>query len=232
METPTEANSGSSGETTTQTNAKATPAARLSGRRAQAARNDQLVLEAARAVFIADPTAPIAAVAERAGVGISVLYRRYRSKDELLQRLSLDGLRRYIAEAEAALADEGDPWAAFAGFMRRALDAGTSALTIRFAGSFTATDEHHRLGRAAFAATQRLLDRVRAAGVLRADIEASDISLLFEQLQAVRVGDERRANELRHRYLTLLLDALHAPGATPLPGPPPSWEEIGRRYDA
>src|SRR3954453_20627175 len=96
----------------------------LSGRRAQAARNDQRILDAARAVFIADPGAPIAAVAERAGVGISALYRRYPSKDELLQRLSLDTLLRYIAEAETALADEGDPWAAFATFMSRALDAG------------------------------------------------------------------------------------------------------------
>jgi len=38
-----------------------TTTARLSGRRAQAARNDQLVLDAARAVFTADPGAPIAA---------------------------------------------------------------------------------------------------------------------------------------------------------------------------
>ena len=65
-------------------------------RRAQAARNDQRILEAARTMFIDDPAAPIAAVAERAGVGIGALYRRYRSKDELLQRLAGDGLRRYI----------------------------------------------------------------------------------------------------------------------------------------
>ena len=41
----------------------------LSGRRAQAARNDQLILDSARAVFIADPAAPITAVA-MAGVPI------------------------------------------------------------------------------------------------------------------------------------------------------------------
>ncbi len=54
-------------------------------------------------VFTADPNAPISAVAERAGVGISALYRRYRSKEELLQELSLNGLRRYLDEVEAAL---------------------------------------------------------------------------------------------------------------------------------
>jgi hypothetical protein len=39
----------------------------LSGRRVQAARNDGAILAAARDVFLEDPKAPIAAVAERAG---------------------------------------------------------------------------------------------------------------------------------------------------------------------
>src|SRR5882672_5791579 len=105
----------------------------LSGRQAQAARNDQLILDAARTVFIDDPGAPIAAVAERARVGISALYRRYASKEDLLRRLCRDGLDRYIGAAEAALADEGDPWDAFAGFMRSAVDAETHSLTLRLA---------------------------------------------------------------------------------------------------
>ena len=84
----------------------------MSGRRAEAARNDERILDAARAVFVADPAAPIAAVAEQAGVGISALYRRYASKEELLRRLCADGLVAYLAAAEEALADEGDPWEA------------------------------------------------------------------------------------------------------------------------
>lgn len=60
-------------------------------------------LDAARAVFLADANAPISAVAERAGVGISALYRRYPSKDVLLRTLCHDGLRRYNAEADAAI---------------------------------------------------------------------------------------------------------------------------------
>ena len=202
----------------------------LSGRRAQAARNDQRILEAARAVFTADPEAPIAAVAARAGVGIAALYRRYRSKEELLQRLALDGLRGYIAETEAALADDADPWDAFASFLRRSLDSGAGSLTVRLAGAFTPTQELQRAGRDAHAATQRLLDRAKAAGALHPDITVGDISLLLEQLQAVQVADPDRTRQLRHRYLALLLDGLHRP-ATPLPGPAPSWEEISRRYD-
>jgi AcrR family transcriptional regulator len=203
----------------------------LSGRRAQAARNDQRILDAARAVFTADPGAPIAAVAERAGVGISALYRRYPSKDDLLQRLSLDTLRRYIAAAEAALADDGDPWIAFATFMSRALDAGTGSLTLRFAGTFPATDELQRAGQRAYEVTKLLIDRTLSAGALRPDITVGDLSLIFEQLQSVHVRDEHRAGQLRHRYLTLILDALHTPSGAPLPGPPPAWEEIRSRYD-
>ena len=202
----------------------------LRGRQAEAARNDEAIREAARAVFLADPDAPIAAVAERAGVGIGALYRRYKSKDELLQRLAADGLGRYVAELEAALADEGDPWEAFAAFMRRAVQARTSSITHRLAGRFTPTDELREQGRRAYELTQRLLHRTKAAGELREDVEVTDLSLLFEQLRAVDVGAEERSRELRLRYLALLLDALRMPHAEPLPGPPAAWGELTGRY--
>ncbi len=203
----------------------------MSGRRAQAARNDRRILDAAREVFVADPGAPIAAVARRAGVGISALYRRYASKEELLRRLCSEGLQRYIATAEAALADEGDPWAAFTEFMRRIVDADTHSLVLRLAGTFTPTEELYRDGRKAQELNVRLFERTRAAGAIRPDVEVVDIALLFEQLAAVRVVDEERTRQLRHRYLALVLDALHSPSGSPLPGPPPSWEEIGQRWE-
>lgn len=202
----------------------------LSGRRAEAALNDRRILAAAREVFVADPEAPIAAVAARAGVGIGALYRRYGSKEELLRRLSLDGLRVYIAETEAALADDGDPWTAFAGFMRRVLDADTHSLTLRLAGTYTPTEELWREGDRANELTIRLLDRTKAAGVLRPDLVVGDLSLLFEQLAAVRLNDRDRTDQLRHRYLALLLDALRMPSAAPLPGPAPEWREISGRF--
>ena len=208
------------------------PTARpLSGRRAQAARNDELILQAARAVFVSDPGAPISAVAARAGVGISALYRRYGSKEELLRQLSGDGLRRYIAEAEAALADEGDPWAAFVGFMHRIVDADTHSLTLRLAGTFTPTVELARDASTSLELNIRLLERTRAAGAVRADLDVNDLTFLFEQVASIRLGDEVRTSQLRHRYLALLLDALHTPAPGPLPGPPPTWEEVGSRWN-
>jgi AcrR family transcriptional regulator len=210
---------------------KETTPAPLSGRRAQAARNDQQILDAARAVFVADPGAPIAAVAERAGVGIGALYRRYASKEELLRQINAEALQRYIAAAEAALADDGDPWSAFVDFMRRIVDADTHSLTLRLAGTFTPTDELTRDAAKAQELNVRLFERTRAAGAIRSDIEVGDITLLLEQLAAVRVAGEERTRQLRHRYLALLLDALHASSGTQLPGPPPGWEEISRRWE-
>ncbi len=73
------------------------------------------------------------------------------------------------------------------------------------------------------------MERTKAAG-LRQDIGVADLSLLFEQLQAIDVGDADRSRELRRRHLALMLDGLHRPGAEPLPGPPPSWGEMSARY--
>lgn len=204
----------------------------MNGRKAQAALNDERILDAARAVFIADPGAPISAVAERAGVGISALYRRYRSKDELLQKLCTDAIRTYADIAESAAMSQDGPWEVFVSFMRDALDARSGSLTIRLAGQFTVSEELLAEVPRAFENTRRVLERAKTAGEVRSEIEVGDISLLLEQLQAVDVGDESRTSQLRHRYLMLILDGLHHVSAAKLPGPAPTWDEIGSRYDA
>lgn len=202
----------------------------MSGRKAEAARNDGVILAAAREVFTANPDAPISAVAKRAGVGISALYRRYESKEGLLQKLSADGLDAYVSAVEDALADEGNRWEAFVRFMRRAVDAETNSLTSRLAGTFTPTEELYREGQRARELNERLFERVREAGVVRGDLVFDDISLLLEQLSSVRIGDKERTLQLRHRYLALFLEAIRAPAEDELPGPPPSWEETGGRW--
>lgn len=202
----------------------------LSGRRAEAARNDERILESARAVFIADPGAPISAVAEHAGVGVGALYRRYAGKEDLLRTICADGLQRFITAAEAALADRGDPWEAFAGFMRRCVEADTNSLTQRLAGTFTPTEELYREAGRAQGLLTALFERTQAAGALRADLEVNDVGLLLEQIAALRIGDQERTRELRRRYLELVLTAVRLSG-DPLPGPPPGWEEIAARWN-
>jgi AcrR family transcriptional regulator len=210
---------------------EASNAAPLSGRRAQAARNDVRILEAARTVFVADPDAPVSAVAEHAGVGISAVYRRYENKEELLRRLCAEGLGRYVEAAEAALAGAGAPADAFADFMRRVVDADTHALTVRLAGTFEPTDELRSEAVRAQELTAQLVERAQRAGALRADLTPEDLSCVFEQLTAIRLGDDERTSELRRRYLALQLDALDGSHTSELPGRAPSWQEISERWE-
>jgi AcrR family transcriptional regulator len=199
------------------------------GRRAQAARNDERILAAARAVFVADPAAPIAAVARRAGVGMSALYRRYPSKEDLLRALCADGLRRYIAAAEGALAGGGDAWGQFARFMRDAVEADASSLTVRLAGTFAPTPELYEMAARAGELNVALFDAARQAGAIRDDADVNDIALILEQLASIRLGEEETTRALRRRYLALALDGLR-PAHKALPGPPPSDEELTARW--
>jgi AcrR family transcriptional regulator len=209
-----------------------TPNAPLSGRRAQAARNDERILRAAREVFVADPGAPIAEVAKRGGVGISALYRRYPSKEELLRTLCRDGLQRYIDTLEAALADTGDPWEAFATFMRNAVAADSNSLTLRLAGTFEPTPDLFEQAERAQELNEKLFKRTQKAGAIRKDATVNDLGPLLEQIAALRLGDAERTAEIRQRYLTVLLDGLHTPAPSELPGPAPSWDEVTARWQA
>ncbi len=199
-------------------------------RRRDAALNDRKILESARAVFVADPGAPIGAVAKHAGVGIAALYRRYPSKEELLRALCAEGLGRYIEAAETALASHDDPWEALAGFMRAAVEADASSLTVRLAGTFTPTEDLYRAAARAGELNLSLFGRAQEAGAVRADADVNDLAMIFEQLASIRVGDEERRRQLRRRYLALALDGLRAAPGELLPAGAPSSDELTARW--
>jgi AcrR family transcriptional regulator len=204
---------------------------RPGGRQAEAARNDSRILTSARAVFLADPGAPIAAVAAHAGVGIGALYRRYPSKEDLLRKLCADGLRDYIAAAESAMAAHSDPWERFRAFMENAVEAGSSGLTIRLAGTFTPTPDLHAAAEHAGRLNVELFDAAQRAGAIRRDAVVNDLGPVFEQIASLGIGDEARTRELRRRYLALMLDGLRVGSMRPLPGPPPTDDELTSRWE-
>ncbi|MEV7806063.1 TetR/AcrR family transcriptional regulator [Microbispora sp. NPDC088329] len=201
----------------------------LAGRRSQAARNDAAILAAAREVFLADPKAPVSAVAERAGVGMSALYRRYPGKETLLRTLCHDGLRRWIEEAEAVEA-EPDAGKALVVFLERIVDADVHSLTVHLAGTFTPTEEMGRDARRAAELMGRLVERAHAAGRLRRDVVADDIGLVLEGCAAVRMPDPERTRELRRRFLSMVLGGLTGPDVNVLPGPAPEPGELNWRW--
>jgi AcrR family transcriptional regulator len=203
---------------------------RLKGRQAQAALNDGAILQAAREVFVADPTSPMSAVAKRAGVGIGALYHRYESKEDLLRTLCRQGQETYMATVERALASSDEPWPAFVDYLRRIVAANTHALTVRLAGAFTPTPEQYGLAERMQILSAELVERVHASGALRADITHLDLDFLLEFLASVRLGSVERSAELRQRHLTVIIDGLHSDDPTPLPGDSPNWEEQTSRW--
>lgn len=203
--------------------------ARLKGRQSQALRNNSAVIAAARQVFVENPDAKMSDVAQRAGVGQASLYRRYRSKNELLNVVCTDGMNAVVKAAEEALEDDGDAWEVLAAFMAGFIQSGGPA-QMNFAGKFNPDESLYVLAKRANRLTSKVVAKARAAGVLRADVTGADLALLAGQLSTIRSGDRDRDHGLQRRYLTLLLDGLRAPGRTTLPGGAPTFVEIENRW--
>jgi AcrR family transcriptional regulator len=206
------------------------------GRQAEAARNDMIVLAAAREVFAAmGADAPVSAVAERAGVGIGSLYRRYGSKDDLLRHLCMLAMRQSIAAAQEALAVP-DAWDGLTGYIRAAVAQGTGALA-PLAGAIETTPEMWEASRRGRDLLGSLVSRAHAIGALRADATPLDVAHLIEMFgrlgPAPRGSDEHGTEEhaIRLRLLAIAIDGLRAGQATaPLPGPPPSAAHYEARW--
>ncbi|MFG3442320.1 TetR/AcrR family transcriptional regulator [Nonomuraea sp. NPDC047897] len=201
------------------------------GRQAEAARNDVRLLEAAHEVFTTQGfDAPVSAIAKAAGVGMGSLYRRYRTKEELLQRLCVVAMERVVAAAEEALACD-DPWEGLTRYVRACVGNRAGALA-PVAGTIEVTDEMWRTSRRATELADRVVARAHEAGVLRGDMTTLDVSLLMEQFSRPAPGPPSPYHQrARERLLTVALDGLRAPGATPLPGEPPTAEWYEGRWE-
>lgn len=200
------------------------------GRQAEARRNDLAVLEAARDVFSAQGAdAPISAVAERAGVGMGTLYRRYGSKTELLQRLCVLAMRQGLEAADEALS-AADPWTGLAGYIGACIEMRSGALA-SLAGQVEVTAEMQATAERAIAAMTEIVARAQRAGHLREDVSPLDISYLIEAFsRRPRDADEGEERNVRSRLLAIMLDGLRPGATTPLPGRPPSRDRYVARW--
>jgi AcrR family transcriptional regulator len=200
------------------------------GRQAEAERNDRLLLDAAREVFAAQGAgAPVADVARRAGVGIGSLYRRYGSKDELLQRLCLLSMEQTIAAAQGALDRNTDAWTALTDCVYMCVALRSGALS-PLAGTVPVTDEMIAASRTAQDLLRALVERAQAAGSVRSDVNSIDVARLielFSRSSASSAGDDE---QVQRRLLALALDGLRATTADPLPGDPPTAASYAARW--
>src|SRR5256885_323832 len=146
--------------------------------RADATRNRERVLEAAKAVFSAGGTdASLEAVARRAGVGIGTLYRHFPTREALFEAVYRREVQQLVELAEA-LKSEASPVDALRRWLRSNVElVGTKkgmagGLSLAVPGSselYAHTFE--RLTKAVGA----LLDRAVSAGEIRSDISPADL---------------------------------------------------------
>jgi hypothetical protein len=134
-----------------------------------------------------------------------------------------------LARRTIEVIDE-DPWDHFVAFIGDAMDAGAGSLR-GLAGTFEADDDLNHVAQQMSRLIGEVLQRAQAAGAVRDDINANDVGRFFEMLRAIRVGDAERSNTLRRRYIALFAPAFQAPGTGPLPGPPPTWQEIAAAWN-
>lgn len=196
-----------------------TPAAR--GRRTRS--NDERILDAAKQVFGADPRASMAELGAAAGVGMSALYRRYSSKQALVETIVEEA--RVLYEREIDVAEDrleaGDPALdVYADFLLAIVDsnvyyASPGAPPVAAALARGATE-----WRKITDANRHLFDAIQSAGVLRPGLDFIEVGMLLGAISAVRGSTPDRSRNLRRRALAVVLDGLRA-GLAPLPGEPP-----------
>ncbi|MEU2428104.1 helix-turn-helix domain-containing protein [Streptomyces sp. NPDC007861] len=200
--------------------------------RADALRNRERIVAAAREMFVElGPDVPLDEIARRAGVGNATLYRNFPERTALVHEVVLSVMRRTTERAEAAAATEPDTFAALSRFTHEAADERIGALCPMLSGTFDHDHpdllaERDRLEQA----VRGLIDRAQAAGRVRTDIAVGDLMVALSQLTRPLPGTGcLDFDRFIHRHLQLLLDGLEAPARSGLPGTAVTLEDLRHR---
>jgi AcrR family transcriptional regulator len=188
--------------------------------RADAQRSTDALLEAALEVFAtAGVDAPVRQIADRAGVGIATLYRRFPQRSDLIVavfRHEVDA----CADAAPVLAAEHAPGEALALWMQRYADfIGTKRglATALHSGDPAFTTLPAYFDTRLQPALSVLLDAAAAAGEVRGGVEPNDLLRAVGNL-CMSVRDDR--GDYSQRMVTLLVDGLRYRANTSLNTPP------------
>jgi len=198
------------------------PAAAGGALRADAERNRQRIVAAARRMFAEHGLeVPMEEIARQAGVGVGTLYRRYPTRGDLIAAAFEAKMSAYAEAAREALADP-DPWRAFCTYVERicAMQAGDRGFTMVLTMTFPTARRFEVERRRAFADFSALVERAKAAGRLRADFVAEDLPMFLMANAGVLAATADAAPETWRRLVGYLLQACAASAAQPLPDPP------------
>ncbi|MEV6641544.1 helix-turn-helix domain-containing protein [Amycolatopsis sp. NPDC051371] len=190
--------------------------------RADARRNQERILVAARAVFAERGIdAPMATVARRAGVGVATLYRRFPARDALVRAAFTRQMETCTRAFTEALADP-DPWRGFRRLIETVceLQWEERGFPDAFLAAFPDDAAAHAESRGrADQGLAILVRRAQAAGKLRTDFRPSDLVVVFLAhggLVTARPADGAASR----RLVAYLLQAFRADAANEtLPAP-------------
>lgn len=197
--------------------------------RADAVRNRERILAAAREAFVEfGSAAPLDEVARRAGIGNATLYRHFPDRDTLVHHVVLFTTERVTASARDSLTEEPDAFAALCRFTHTAADERIGALCPMLADGFDRDHPELLAARTALAAAvESLLAAGQEAGLVRADIGAGDLMVALSQLSRPLPGTACfDTDTFAHRHLQLFLDGLRAPARSELPGSAATLEDL------
>lgn len=190
--------------------------------RADAERNRRRIVEAARAVFAESGLeVPLEVIAQRAGVGIATLYRRFPTREDLVAASFAPRMDEYLAAVEEALR-AADAWDGLCGFAARAcaMQAADRGLSDVLAQTFPTAKALEGQRAEAYGGLAELVGRAQAQGALRPDFVMEDFVLLLMANAGVVQATREVAPEASRRFVALLLDGFRSEGAHPLPAPP------------
>ena len=187
---------------------------RVGGRR-DAQRNHELLVEAARELFMEQGVeAPLEEVARRAGLGIGTLYRHFATRDALVEAIVERRMGELLAIADGAIS-EPDGWRGLVRLLEGTLglQAGDRMLKdvlMRYSPDAARLESVRAEVRGLF---EQILARARDEGTLRRDFALPDLALLFWSFAPVIDATAGVAPNAWRRHLCLLLDGLRAGAA-------------------
>ncbi|MER8095902.1 TetR/AcrR family transcriptional regulator [Streptomyces goshikiensis] len=214
------------------TTTPAAPALAVPKPRADAVRNRERILVAAREMLVESGVeAPLDEIARRAGVGNATLYRHFPDRAALVHHVVLFVTDRVSAHAERALAEEPDAFAALRRFTHAAADERIGALCPMLADDFDREHPELLASRDALEeAVQALLAAGQDSGLVRSDIGVGDLMMALSQLSRPLPGTAcPQVDRFVHRHLGLFLDGLRAPARSELPGEAVTLDVLRRK---
>ncbi|QIS22190.1 TetR/AcrR family transcriptional regulator [Nocardia terpenica] len=180
--------------------------------RADAARNQRRIIEAARDLFAERGLeVTLDDVAEAAGVGVGTVYRRFANKQELIVEV-FDRSVADMAEATEAACRNPDAWAGFSELFdycctHMSANRGFSEVLLELPDPMERFASVRSRIQPSMAA---LMNRAHAAGVLREGITATDFFSMVNMVESIAAFARPVNPEVWRRYMAIVLDGVRS----------------------